>query len=314
MSIRAFAAALAALVLGVGAAGAQNLSLRGPAWAQPLLASDIIPTNGGRAALNEPGIAVAARITIAPNPGGVARVVRFEDRGATSIVALRRFTGHPTTGWWMWGPDTPTVSTPSAAQRAELAGLVRASMGVGATLSSDAGEGCPSGEQAFVELAQGGRSLSVSRLCVTAADPVGRLALRLSEIAGSRNEEELQTAAVEELMGVDRAFNAKAQADGVGAAFAQYASSDAILMGAQPIVGQEAVAAAYANWPAGARLQWAPETARVSSRGDMGWTWGRSTYTPANGAPRAGRYVSIWKRDFDGNWRFSFDAPINAAP
>jgi ketosteroid isomerase-like protein len=310
MNVRGFAAALAALVLSAGAASAQNLSLRGPAWAQPLLASDIIPTNGGRAALNEPGIEVAARITIAPNQGGVARVIRFEGRADTGLIALRRFTGHPTTGWWMWGPDTPTVRTPSAAVRTELAGLIRSAMGVGATMSSDAGQGCPSGEQAFVELVQGGRSLSVSRLCVTAADPVGRLATRLSEIGGSRDEMELQTAAVEELLAVDRAFNAKAQADGVPAAFALYAASDAILMGAQPIVGQQAVVAAYADWPAGARLQWAPETARVSSRGDMGWTWGRSTYTPAGGAARAGRYVTVWKRDFEGNWRFAFDAPI----
>jgi hypothetical protein len=42
----------------------------------------------------------------------------------------------------------------------------------------------------------------------------------------------------------------------------------------------------------------------------MGWTWGNSTYTAPGAAPRAGRYVSVWTRDYEGNWRFSFDAPI----
>ena len=40
-----------------GAALAQNLSLRAPDWAQPLLASDITPTTGGRAVLAAEGIA-----------------------------------------------------------------------------------------------------------------------------------------------------------------------------------------------------------------------------------------------------------------
>ncbi len=75
--------AILAMALTVaGPASAQNLSLRGPAWAQPILASDIIPTTGGRAVLGEAGVDIAARVTIAPNLGGVARVIRFEQSAA----------------------------------------------------------------------------------------------------------------------------------------------------------------------------------------------------------------------------------------
>jgi hypothetical protein len=43
----------------------------------------------------------------------------------------------------------------------------------------------------------------------------------------------------------------------------------------------------------------------------MGWTWGNSVHIAPGGARTPGRYVSIWTRDYDGNWRFSFDAPID---
>ena len=62
--------------------------------------------------------------------------------------------------------------------------------------------------------------------------------------------------------------------------------------------------------PQGARLEWAPETARVSARGDMGWTWGNSTYTAPDGTRTPGRYISVWTRDYEGNWRFAFDAAL----
>src|SRR5688572_6286926 len=200
MRLPALLAAVAALAFGMSAS-AQNLSLRGPAWAQPLLATDVVPTNGGRAALNEPGVEVAARITIAPNSGGVARVVRFETRSDGSIIALRRFTGHPTTGWWLWGPDTPVISTPNATVQRELAGLVRQAIGVGGAVSGGgAQQNCPAGEQAFVEMAHGGRSTTATRVCVTADDAVGRLVRRLSELGGSRTEEELHEAAIAEVL------------------------------------------------------------------------------------------------------------------
>lgn len=309
--IRVAAICAVALVLSAPAS-AQNLSLRAPAWAQPLLATDIINTTGGRAALNAEGIEVAVRVTIAPPRGGVARVIRYEQRTDGTSIALRRFTGHPSTGWWLWGSDAPTIMPINAAARAEISTMARSVMGVsGALGAAGSGEACPAGEQAFVEVAVEGRATSFLRACVLAGDAVGNLALRLSELGGSRTEEELAAAAVAELLAADRAFNAKAQADGVPAAFTQYADENALIVTSTEILtGRAGITASYADWPAAARLTWAPETARVSARGDMGWTWGNSTYTAPDGTSRTGRYVSIWTRDYDGNWRYAFDAPI----
>ncbi len=307
-----FAAFFVALMFSAPAQ-AQNLSLRAPPWAQTMLASDVIPTTGGRAALAGEGIAVAARITIAPIDGGVARVIRYETNEDGALLALRRFTGHPTTGWWMWGPDTPRVSVPTPAVRTEIEALVRAAMSVVSGLNAaQSGDPCH-GEQAFIELALEGRSTSATRACVTAGDPAGRLATRLSELAGSRDNEELAAAATAELLGADRAFAAMAQAEGVPESFAAYAASEAIMLRSEgaPTAGHDAVVARFADWPEAARLQWSPQTARVSSRGDMGWTWGDSVYIAADGTRTPGRYISVWSRDVDGNWRFAFDAGVD---
>ncbi|MBX9745938.1 MAG: hypothetical protein K2X34_03490, partial [Hyphomonadaceae bacterium] len=124
----------AALVCGLALllsapAVAQNLSLRAPTWAQPLIASDIITTTGGRAALAADGIEVAVRVSIMPPRGGVARVIRYEQRADGTTISLRRFTGHPSTGWWLWGPDYPLVTQVAAAPRAQVNTIAREVMG-----------------------------------------------------------------------------------------------------------------------------------------------------------------------------------------
>ncbi|MFZ2028690.1 MAG: DUF4440 domain-containing protein [Vitreimonas sp.] len=292
---------------------AQNLALRAPDWAQPLTATDVTPTTGGRAVLVADGVSVSVRVTIMPPQGGVARVIRFDQRDDGGHLYLRRFTGHPSTGWWLWGSDAPRVSTVSAAQSAEIATLARAALGItGALGGGQVGDVCPAGEQVFVEVAVEGRSTGITRNCAVASDAAGRLALRLSEIAGSRTEAEFHGAALEELLGADRAFAAKARADGVPAAFAAYAADDAVMVSRQAVTsGHDAIVSRFASWPAGQHIEWAPEAGRVSERGDMGWTWGNATYTAADGARTTGRYVSIWTRDLEGNWKYAVDAGVN---
>ena len=303
------AAALCCFVLALPAA-AQNLSLRAPAWAQALLATDVTPTTGGRPLIVAEDVLLSVRLTIAPTRGGVARVIRYDLRGDAGSLHVRRFTGHPSTGWWLWGGDAPRITEVTAAQRTEIANLARAATGVAGQLGGVM-EVCPAGEQAYLEIAVEGRAQSLSRACVANTDAGGRLALRLSDLAGSRTEEELATAAVAEVMAADRAFAAKAQADGIPAAFTEFAAEDALIVTSREIIsGRAGVTASYADWPEGARLEWAPETARVSARGDMAWTWGNSVYTAPDGTRANGRYISVWTRDYDGNWRYAFDAPI----
>ncbi|MDX2276394.1 MAG: DUF4440 domain-containing protein [Hyphomonadaceae bacterium] len=313
MKITTLAAAALMLTLACApAASAQNLTMGAPAWASPLVASDTMPTTGGRAAIAAGGVAFAARVTIAPAQGGVARVIRFETQTDGAILALRRFTGDASTGWWPWGPDTPYVSNPTQAQRTELESMIRAAIGASAAAQPGGpvatGARC-SGERAFVEVAVGARAASFTLPCVSNADAPGRLAARLSALAGSRDHEELAAAAAQEVLATDSAFAALAAAEGVPAAFARYAAPDAIMLRGEGenTMGHEAIVARFANWPEGAALEWTPRYARVSTRGDMAWSWGDSVFVAADGTRDPGRYVSIWTRDVDGNWRFALD-------
>lgn len=311
MTIHRAAAAGAIFFMLVAPAFAQNLSLRAPQWAQAMLSADVTPTTGGRAMISADGIDPAVRVTIASPNGGVGRVIRYDLRGEQGTLAVRRFTGHPSTGWWLWGGDAPRLTQVTPAQRTEIATLVRNVMSVTGALGGDTEDACGNGERAYIEVSSAGRATSFARNCVAATDAAGRLALRLSELAGSRSEEELARAAVAELLDADRAFNAKAQADGVAAAFSAYAAEDALMLtSSETATGRAGVAARFQNWPEDARLEWIAQTGRVSARGDMGWTWGTSTHTAPDGTRTAGRYVSIWTRDVEGNWRFAFDAPI----
>ena len=265
---------------------AQNLSLRAPDWAARLLASDILPTTGGRASISEPGIDFAVRVTLQPNDGGVARVIRYEARGEQTTLALRRFTGHPAAGWWQWGPDMPTmIATPPTA-RAQIEALARTAATASTLAMTMPDTACATGSRAFVEFYVGGRATTATRACLQ-NDALAQLVTRLSDLAGSRDEAELAAAANAELLEADRAFSraiAANRAEGLRTFAAQ---------------GAEHVG------PAALRT---PRSAQVSSRGDMGWTRGALAIAAANGAPaRTGAYVTVWTRDLDGDWKFASD-------
>ncbi|MDX2237363.1 MAG: hypothetical protein NW203_07345 [Hyphomonadaceae bacterium] len=311
MRILMAAAIAAAACAAAPMASAQIAGARTPSWAQSLVASDVIASTGGRSTLQAPGVDFSVRVTIAPHQGGVARVIRVDGRGGETSLHLRRFTGHPTAGWWIWGPETPATRALTPAQRADLERL--ASAAVSAVGASD--QTCPAGEQAFVEIFSRGRSTVASRACL-GGDPVSALARTASDLAGSRTEEELHTAAIEELLDADRAFNAKAQADGVPAAFAHFAAEDAahFTPGEEPARTPEERAARWRDWGEADALAWAPMHAEVSDRGDLGWTWGNAVRTGADGAAQTARYVTVWRRNYDGAWRFVADIGVAGPP
>jgi len=308
--VKAFLLALVMALFAAGAAFAQNLSLRAPEWAAPMAAADTLATTGGRAALAGLGREVAVRVTIAPVAGGVARVVRYEAGGANAQIFLRRFTGHQSAGWWAWGPETPTLVEVTPAQRSEIDRLARAAL---ADQSGETGGACTDGERAFVELAVAARTIVSTRSCVR-ADPISALVRRLSDVAGSRTEAELHATAEAELLAADRAFNDLSARSGPAAAFGAYAAENAMMFvdGRAPIVGREAIAQFWAGLARGATLTWVPERARVADRGDMGWTWGRGTFTGARGEKSYSLYVTIWTRDFTGAWKFAGDLGVDA--
>jgi ketosteroid isomerase-like protein len=109
-------------------------------------------------------------------------------------------------------------------------------------------------------------------------------------------------------------------AAGGGAAFARWFAPDAVMLsnGKAPVVGQTAIAQA-ANWsPQQYQLTWTPEGGRMSSAGDMGFTWGsyEGHSKDRDGTPivTTGRYMTVWKKQPDGSWKVEMDSSNDAPP
>jgi ketosteroid isomerase-like protein len=107
-----------------------------------------------------------------------------------------------------------------------------------------------------------------------------------------------------------------------GAAFADWFAEDGVSLGngQPPVVGRVAIVKS-ANWsPQAYQLVWTPTDAAMGPSGDMGYTWGHfeGRSKDANGNPvvTTGRYMTIWRKQPDGNWKVVLDAgsnePLNA--
>ena len=102
-----------------------------------------------------------------------------------------------------------------------------------------------------------------------------------------------------------------------GAAFADWFAEDGVALGngAAPLIGRVAIAKS-ANWdPKVYQLTWTPTDTQMGPSGDMGYTWGHfeGHSKDANGKPVTitGRYITIWRRQPDGNWKVVLDAGAN---
>lgn len=102
-----------------------------------------------------------------------------------------------------------------------------------------------------------------------------------------------------------------------GAAFGDWFAEDGVEMsnGEAPVVGRVAILKA-ANWsPKQYQLTWNPTDAVMGPSGDMGYTWGHyeGHSKDANGNPvtTSGRYLTIWRKQADGNWKVILDSGSN---
>lgn len=127
--------------------------------------------------------------------------------------------------------------------------------------------------------------------------------------------------AVDEMLQTDRDFAAMAQAESVPAAFAMYAAEDVRMLpdGGAAYTGRDNMIERFANWPEDATLEWTPVEGMAGAAGDFGFTWGNYVFTVigADGAETVehGKYVSVWRREKDGAWKFVVDiGNSNPAP
>lgn len=112
------------------------------------------------------------------------------------------------------------------------------------------------------------------------------------------------------LLEADSLFSMNSAKLGMKEAFLKYAHEDAVMLrdNSYPIVGYEELTKYFEkNDPGKAQLTWKPLHARVSEETDMGYTYGIYTLISKNDTSR-GTYVTIWKRELNGEWKFLLDA------
>ena len=111
----------------------------------------------------------------------------------------------------------------------------------------------------------------------------------------------------EALLAAERAFSKLSVDKGVKEAFVTHIADDGIIYrGGGPVKGKEWTAA-RPNPPF--TLVWWPEHADIASSGDLGWTTGPFE-SESQGEKGYGHYLTVWKKQADGNWRFMIDSGI----
>lgn len=124
-----------------------------------------------------------------------------------------------------------------------------------------------------------------------------------------------QPAAEQLLMAVDLEFSAHSLEYGRNAAFIAYCHEDGVMLvpNSYPVRGKDRISGKLMQKPDTAyRLTWEPSYAECAASGELGYTYGIWTYrsADASGAPviLQGTYVTIWKKNDQGEWRFILDS------
>jgi len=115
---------------------------------------------------------------------------------------------------------------------------------------------------------------------------------------------------VEELFEVDKKFSLLSTEIGYNNAFIEFAHDDAVLLkkNSMPIEGKQSVINIYEKVSAeGVDFTWQPLNGKIAQSGELGYTYG--TYKiKIDTLISVGTYVSIWKKDEQGNWKYILDS------
>ncbi|MCX6266880.1 MAG: hypothetical protein NTW16_05910 [Bacteroidetes bacterium] len=120
---------------------------------------------------------------------------------------------------------------------------------------------------------------------------------------------------VSSLLETDKSFSQMSIAKGLNAAFIFYAADSVVKMrdGNFPITGKVEMAAIYNSRPdSGMILRWTPVKAEISLSQDLGYTFGDwELYIKNSDTTLYGNYLSIWKKQSDGTWKYVLDTGCN---
>lgn len=111
----------------------------------------------------------------------------------------------------------------------------------------------------------------------------------------------------------ERDFARTAKVKGVRDSFLEFFAADAIALTPDPVSARARLSKQEATPATVDELLGEPRTGDVAASGDLGWLTGPSTFTNHSGpdqTPRHGNYLSVWRKQPDGQWRVFIDVGV----
>jgi ketosteroid isomerase-like protein len=114
---------------------------------------------------------------------------------------------------------------------------------------------------------------------------------------------------VDNIIKTDKAFSALSKSEGMKRAFIDYIDNEGVLLrpGHVPVIGANAIDYLSMVNDTAFILTWSPTGAGIAASGDLGYTYGIYNMKMKDTVIK-GTYVSIWKKQSDGKWKFMLDS------
>jgi ketosteroid isomerase-like protein len=117
----------------------------------------------------------------------------------------------------------------------------------------------------------------------------------------------------DKLMEIDREFATLSLEKGANESFLAFIDDNCVLLrpNRTPVIGRQKIEEMFNSPDTSFTLNWKPLFADISKSGDLGYTYG--IYKIEMDSPegtlvtKEGTYVTIWKKDENGNWKFVLD-------
>ena len=114
-----------------------------------------------------------------------------------------------------------------------------------------------------------------------------------------------------EILETEKNFSVMAQKEGMNKAFLAFVSDDGVLLRNDSLIQGKQAIMHYMKNSTSKGLSWKPDFVDVSAAGDLGYTYGKYTFTYQDSAgvdkTSTGIFHTVWKRQEDGSWKFVWD-------
>ncbi len=114
-----------------------------------------------------------------------------------------------------------------------------------------------------------------------------------------------------EMLKADRDFSRLCEEKGMKTAFIEYIDSNGVLLRPNrlPIAGADAIDFLIQQSDTDYTMTWEPRNGAIARSGELGYTYGVYAIRPTNkDTVIYGTYVSIWKKEKDGTWKYVLDS------